>query len=91
VAPLQLLVAELNLWQQWLRITICTIWFRTCKFFTSSSGYVDGNGYDFKENGAYLRQVYEQMSEPRWVIAVGACASSGGILIRIRFYKELIK
>jgi NADH-quinone oxidoreductase subunit B len=28
-----------------------------------------------KKNGAYLGQVYEQMSEPRWVIAVGACAS----------------
>jgi NADH-quinone oxidoreductase subunit B len=32
-----------------------------------------------KKMGPVLKQVYIQMSEPRWVMAVGACASSGGI------------
>jgi NADH-quinone oxidoreductase subunit B len=32
-----------------------------------------------KKMGPILRQVYEQMAEPKWVLAVGACASSGGI------------
>ncbi len=32
-----------------------------------------------KKMGPVLRHVYEQMAEPKWVMAVGACASSGGI------------
>src|ERR1044071_1933637 len=32
-----------------------------------------------KKMGPIVRQVYEQMAEPRWVMAVGACSCSGGI------------
>jgi NADH-quinone oxidoreductase subunit B len=32
-----------------------------------------------KKMGPVLKQAYLQMAEPRWVMAVGACASSGGI------------
>ncbi|KQM45855.1 NADH-quinone oxidoreductase subunit B [Chryseobacterium sp. Leaf201] len=32
-----------------------------------------------KKLGPVLKEVYTQMAEPKWVVAVGACACSGGI------------
>jgi len=32
-----------------------------------------------KKMGPVLRQIYDQMPEPKWVISMGACASTGGV------------
>jgi NADH:ubiquinone oxidoreductase subunit B-like Fe-S oxidoreductase len=77
-----ILLQELNLWQQWLRITMARF-VQNVRFSTSSNGYVDDGGR-FSKKMAPINGVYEQMSEP----SLGNCCwslASGGILIRIRF------
>ncbi len=37
-----------------------------------------GSGHDHPAPGSHLRRIYEQMMEPKYVLAFGTCASCGG-------------
>src|ERR1700752_5372206 len=40
---------------------------------------MSGAGRVSQKRAPVLRQIYDQMAEPKWVLAMGVCASSGGM------------
>ena len=53
-----------------------------CEVFRASPRQADlmiVAGRVSQKMGPVLRQIYDQMPEPKWVISMGACASTGGI------------
>jgi NADH-quinone oxidoreductase subunit B len=48
------------------------------RFSPRQSRFAHGDWYSQHKLSPVLKRVYEQMSEPKWVMAFGACAASGG-------------
>ncbi len=82
----------IELWQLWLLTMILSRFgAERMSFSPRQADILLVCGTISKKLAPVLKQVYTQMAEPRWVVAVGACASSGGIFDTYSVYKELIK
>src|SRR5208337_4193356 len=78
--PEGVLLTSLDLAVNWVRknsIWPVTFGLACCAIEMMSTGAAR---YDIARFGAeVLRRLYDQMPEPKWVISMGACATSGGV------------
>ncbi len=79
-AALLPLAAASSLWLRWApTYDLARFGSESCASRPRQADLLMVMGTIAKKMGPVVKQTYIQMAEPRWVIAVGACASSGGI------------
>ena len=61
------------------RYDISPVWRRGDEIFSASKRRNDRGGHRYYKMALAVKRIWEQMPEPKWCIAMGACASSGGM------------
>src|ERR1700730_4201980 len=56
-----------------------SVWCGSDAIFPEAIRCHDRGRHSYLQNGPRSKRIYDQMPEPKWVIAMGACASSGGM------------